>query len=108
MIVEVSAALLVVGLLAYSWMLHRRINASVVLGFNYERSATLSLNKHMARTLCQYAECESDRYACTGTTGGYYEITLYELGLSRPVIAELRCPHKIANRCLEIVKALKA
>ena len=108
MIIEVTAILLVIGLLYLAWSMQRTIAKAEALGFNYERSATRKVNRLIAETLLQYAECNSDRYESTGTTDYYYEVTLYELGLCRKTIAELQCPHKIANRCVEIVQALKA
>lgn len=108
MIIEVSALMLVALLLYLAWSMRRTIAKVEALGFNYERSATRKVNRLIAETLLQYAECNSDRYENTGTTDYYYEVTLYELGLCRKTIAELQCPHKIADRCLEIVQALKA
>lgn len=108
MIIEVSAILLVIGLLYLAWSMQRTVAKAEALGFNYERSATRRVNRLLAENLLQYAESNSDRYESTGSTDYYYEITLYELGLCRKTIAELQCPHKIANRCREIDQALKA
>ena len=108
MIIEVAAILLVIGILYLAWSMQRTIAKAEALGFNYERSATPRVNQRIAKNLLQYAESSSDRYESTGSTDGYYEVTLYELGLCQKTIAELQCPHKIANRCLEIVQALKA
>lgn len=108
MIIEVTAIALVALLLYLAWSRQRTIAKVEALGFEYERSASRKVNQLLAEMLLQYAEFNSDRYESTGTTDYYYEVTLYELGLCRKTIAELQCPHKIANRCVEIVKALKA
>lgn len=108
MIIEVTAIALVALLLYLAWSRQRTIAKVEALGFEYERSASRKVNQLLAEKLLQYAECNSDRYENTGSTDYYYEITLYELGLCRKTIAELQCPHKIADRCVEIVRALKA
>lgn len=109
MIIEVSAVVMAGALLAYTYQISKTIRRVERLGFRYERELTMATNKHLATSLYNYAASVSDHYEAVGkTTDAYYEATLYELGLSRQTIAELRCPHKIANRCLEIVKALKA